>query len=1005
MFSNRRELAIKKRVKTINGFTIIKYFYEAVLFGIKQRFYEIKNLESDILVGYNFLKKANIILNFENGTLQCGQHWEKFLCFGSDESVIEENKENTSNETEGNILYKITNENDLNDDLKLQRLRQKTIECVSKIHSNINLNLPFRTDIKAEIRTIADAPIWSKQYPYPLSANSFVNSEIRKLLRDNIIRESKSPFNSPIWVVSKKGTNDDGTQKLRMVIDYKKLNEQTVSDKYPIPDCNVILSNLGKSKFFSTIDLESGFYQILMKNEDIEKTAFSVNNGKYEFLRMPFGLKNGPSIFQRAMDNILREFIGKICHVYIDDIVVFSETLEDHSKHLNLIINKLKESNMKISLEKSKFYEKEVEFLGYVIAYGVIKTDPKKIDAIANYPLPQTLRQLRSFLGIVGYYRKFIKNYASIAKPLTKHLSGENGKVSQYLSKKTEIHLDEEGIAAFQRLKNLLTQQVELTQPDFTKKFVLTTDASDTAIGAVLSQEGKPITFISKTLNSTETNYATNEKELYAIVWSLKCLRNYLYGVSNLEIHTDHQPLTFAVSMKNPNAKIKRWRSFIEEFSPKMIYKPGTANVVADAFSRQWVNNLTDNDSMTETQHSVESSDNFTILETRKPLNEFKQQLVLEKNTFTNHESLTTFGRVRHIIEFDSRENLLKILKEFLRPNIVTGIYCTAEDLYDFKETVKNFLNIKFFHTSSFPLDITNKDDQQAIITQTHTRAHRSYKENHLQVCKQYYWPNMLSDFKQCVRNCDICIKNKYNRHPQATQIGAAPIPKKEGEFLNIDIFYAQSLIFMTCVDAYSKFLVIKHTPDKSDLGGKVLELLQTFPNAKKITVDNEPGFTTPQFKSLIQRQQIEIYYCTPRHSITNGQIERAHSTLVEIARCIKSEYSLVDEVECFYKAAKKYNETIHSVTEHKPFEILFNKVDHINVPSKLKTAQEKMLKRNKPNGIRNYQEGDIIYEKIIGQRNKLQPRFRKQKVKEDLGNKVRIYNRNRLVHKNNIRT
>lgn len=206
-------------------------------------------------------------------------------------------------------------------------------------HGKIDTSLPFRTDVNAEIRTITDSPIWSKQYPYPLSANEFVNEEIGKMIKQNIIRESKSPYNSPIWVVPKKGTNEDGTPKMRMVIDYKKLNEKTIADKYPIPDCNVILSNLGKAKVFSTIDLESGFHQILMKPEDIEKTAFSVNNGKYEYIRMPSGLRNAPSIFQRAMDNILRQYVGKFCHVYIDDIIVYSSNADGHYEHLvNLVI-------------------------------------------------------------------------------------------------------------------------------------------------------------------------------------------------------------------------------------------------------------------------------------------------------------------------------------------------------------------------------------------------------------------------------------------------------------------------------------------------------------------------------------------------------------------------------------------------------------------------------------------------------------------------------------------
>lgn len=955
------------------------------------------------------MRKANIILNFKDDTLICGEHCEKIKSFGSEDSNCKNDnisrysannkyvKENSLNKMRNEVIFDEGNES-------LNIMKRNIIENIEKLHSNINMNLPFRTDIRAEIRTIAEAPIWSKQYPYPLSANNFVNNEVKRLLEDKIIRPSKSPYNSPIWVVPKKGMNENGTQKLRMVIDYKKINEQTISDKYPIPDCNVILSNLGTAKYFSTIDLESGFHQILMKEQDIEKTAFSVNNGKYEFVRLPFGLKNSPSIFQRAMDDILREYIGKICHVYIDDIIVYSKTLEEHYEHLQMIIDTLEKSNMKISLEKSKFYEKEVEFLGYVIAQNVIKTDPKKLETINDYPLPKTLRQLRSFLGMVGYYRKFIENYARLAKPLTKYLSGENGKISQYMSRRTEINIDEQGVFTFEKLKNLLSRQVELAQPDFNKKFILTTDASNEAVGAVLSQDGKPITFISKTLSSTEQNYATNEKELYAIVWALRNLRNYLYGISNLEIHTDHQPLSFAVSTRNPNTKIKRWRSFIEEFSPKIIYKPGVTNVVADALSRQYLNNISDEESLHDTQHSAESSDDFNILEIFKPLNEFKQQILLSKARFTIHEMIINFGRTRHIIEYDTRENLKTILLEFINPNLVTAVHCTQEDLYDFKETVKGVFTNKFVYTRIFSIDVINVDDQQNIIQNTHSRAHRNCRENYKQVYKQYYWPKMTEHFKEYIRHCIICNKNKYNRHPQKVPIGEAPIPNKEGEYLNIDIFYAEGLKFITCIDAYSKYLIIKHIKDKTNIGEKVLDVLQGFPNARKITLDNEPGFVTAQFKSLMQRLGIELYYCTPRHSTTNGQVERVHSTIIEIARCVKEEFHILEDTEIFYRAAQQYNHTIHSITQNKPVDILFNRVPH-ELVGILRKAQEKMLLRNNHKKVKTYEAGDIVYEKIIGQRNKLLPRFKKQKIKEDLGNKVRIRFRDRIIHKDNIRT
>jgi len=267
-----------------------------------------------------------------------------------------------------------------------------------------------------------------------------------------------------------------------------------------------------------------------------------------------------------------------------------------------------------------------------------------------------------------------------LEKPLTKYLEGQNGRVSNKMSRKTFIQLDVSAVRAFNELKDNLIVQSELVQPDYNKKFTLTTDASDLAIGAVLSQEGKPITFISKTLTKAEQIYATNKKELLAIVWAFKNLQNYLYAVNNIEIYTDHQPLSFSISQKNPNIEMKIWYSFIESYSPKIIYKPGSSNVVADALSRIQINNLTDsNETVADqnTQHSAESSFQNVTQETRKPLNQFKQQLLIATGRYTIHEIINIFGNTRHIKEFDTPENLVSFLRECIPPNITIGVLCT----------------------------------------------------------------------------------------------------------------------------------------------------------------------------------------------------------------------------------------------------------------------------------------------------------------------------------------
>lgn len=525
-----------------------------------------------------------------------------------------------------------------------------------------------------------------------------------------------------------------------MVIDFRKLNEKTISDKYPIPDITETLSNLGGSKYFTTLDLKSGFHQILLSESDREKTAFSVKNGKYEFCRLAFGLKNAPSIFQRAIDDVLREHIGKRCFVYVDDVIIFSNSEQQHLHDVEVVLRSLFDANMRVSPEKSKFFQTEVEYLGFVVSHSGIKTSAQKVETIRNFPEPTTLRGLRSFLGLAGYYRCFIKDYAKITKPLSNILRGEYGRVTASQSKKIKIDFDEEQKNSFNKIKEILaSEDVTLTYPDFRKPFDVTTDASSYAIGAVLSQEGKPITMISRTLSKGEEHYATNERELLAIVWALKTLRNYLYGVSKLNVFTDHQPLTFAVSNKNPNSKIKRWKAFIDEFNAKLIYKPGKENIVADALSRQYLNTI--DDASVETIHSEESSTN-TIERTEKPVNCFRNQILIEEGVEPQRRTFIIFGKkTRHLITFQTNDDLIQLLQEAVKVDVVNAIKCDLHTLARFQHTlVELFPTVKFRHTEKLVIDISDPNEQQEIIAMEHNRAHRAAQENVKHILEDYFF-------------------------------------------------------------------------------------------------------------------------------------------------------------------------------------------------------------------------------------------------------------------------
>jgi len=321
--------------------------------------------------------------------------------------------------------------------------------------------------IAHEIATKVDsAPVNVRPYRLPEKHKEEVSRQITKMLDDGIIRPSMSQWNAPLLVVPKK-TDASGKPKLRVVIDFRKLNDLTIGDSFPIPNITDILDQLGNAKYFTTLDLASGYHQIPMAERDKNKTAFSTSHGHYEFNRMPFGLKNAPATFQRLMNSVLTGMQGVKCLVYLDDIVIYGPSLIEHNKRLVTVLNRLRNSNLKLQPDKCEFLRKEVIYLGHIITEKGISPDPSKLEAVKNFPIPKRVKDIQAFIGLSGYYRKFIEDFSKIAKPLTK------------LTKKGEkFEWSTPQQQAFETLKIKLTSAPVLKYPDFNEEFLVTTDAS-----------------------------------------------------------------------------------------------------------------------------------------------------------------------------------------------------------------------------------------------------------------------------------------------------------------------------------------------------------------------------------------------------------------------------------------------------------------------------------------------------------------------------------------------
>ncbi|GBG88920.1 hypothetical protein CBR_g48532 [Chara braunii] len=397
--------------------------------------------------------------------------------------------------------------------------------------------------------------------------------QLDELLEKGWIRPSSSPFGTPVLFVPKK----EG--ELRMCIDYRGLNAITVKNAEPLPRIDDLLDRVQGCKYFSKIDLKFGYHQIEVHPDDQYKTAFRTRYGHYEFIVMPFGLTNAPATFQRCMNDLFRPWLDRFVVVYLDDILVFSKTLEEHQGHLRQVLEKLREANFKINAKKCEWAKTQVLYLGHVLDGDDIKLEDSKIAAIRDWPTPRTLTELRSFLGLANYYRKFVRNFSTIAAPLRR-----------LLRKETIWKWDKDCTSAMKKLKQALIEYPVLKVADPSLPFVVTTDASRYGIGAVLKQDDghgyRPVEFMSARMPSEKVVTSTYERELYALRQALEHWKHYLLG-RHFKIYSDHETLRWLKTQAKMTPKLTRWAAEIDQYSFELKPVKGKYNVVADALSRR----------------------------------------------------------------------------------------------------------------------------------------------------------------------------------------------------------------------------------------------------------------------------------------------------------------------------------------------------------------------------------------------------------------------------------
>ena len=728
--------------------------------------------------------------------------------------------------------------------------------------------------------------------PYRMSASelSELKKQLEELLEKNFIRPSVSPWGAPVLLVKKK----DGS--MRLCVDYRQLNKVTIKNKYPLPRIDDLMDQLIGASVFSKIDLRSGYHQIKVKDEDVQKTAFRTRYGHYEYSVMPFGVTNAPGVFMEYMNRIFHEYLDRFVVVFIDDILVYSKSVADHAEHLRIVLEVLKERKLYAKLSKCEFWLKEVSFLGHVISDGGISVDPSKVEAVLQWDTPKSATEVRSFLGLAGYYRKFIEGFSKLALPLTK-LTGK-GKAFIW---------DAQCEESFIELKKRLTSAPVLVLPNPEEPFVVYCDASKMGLGGVLMQNGKVVAYASRQLRIHEKNYPTHDLELAAVVFVLKMWRHYLYG-SRFEVFSDHKSLKYLFDQKELNMRQRRWLELLKDFDFELSYHPGKANVVADALSRKTLHMSA---LMVKELELIEQFRDLSLVCEVTPKS-VKLGMLKINNDF-----------MKEIKE--AQKNDMKVV------DLIVGIDKAENN--DFKIDEHGIL--RFRDRICIP---DNSDMKKAILEE----SHRSKLSIHPGATKMYqdlkslfWWPGMKRDVAQFVYACLTCQKSKVEHQKPAGLMQPLEVPEWKWDSISMDFVTG----LPNTVKGYDSIWVIVDRLTKS---AHFIPINITYPVAKlaeiyvsvivklhgipmSIVSDRDPRFTSEFWKSLQVSLGSKLRLSSAYHPQTDGQTERTIQSLEDLLRsCVLEQGGSWDTYLPLIEFT--YNNSFHSSIGMAPFEALYGR-------------------------------------------------------------------------------
>lgn len=817
---------------------------------------------------------------------------------------------------------------------------------------------------KQKLRLKNETAVYAKNYRLPKTQKDEIDKQVKKLLDNELIEPSVSSFNSPLIVVPKKSSN--GEKKWRMCVDYRMLNKNLIPDKFPLPRIDDILDSLGRAKYFSCLDLFSGFHQIPIEEESREMTAFSTDKGAYQWKVLPFGLNVAPNSFARMMSLAFAALPPEQAFIYMDDIVVIGCSEDHQLENLEAVFKICRKYNLRLNPEKCEFFRPEVTFLGHSCTEKGILPDNKKLDSIDRYPKPHDKEATKRFTAFANYYRRFIPNFSQTIQPL-----------NSLSRKRVEFMWTDECEHAFEAIKWALKSPKLLAYPDFKKEFIVTVDASNMGVGSQLSQmfDGveRPIAFASKSFKNGELNKPIIEKELLAIHFAITTFRPYLYG-THFTVLSDHAPLVYLYNMKNPASKLTRIRLELEEYDFTIIHIKGKDNVVADALSRiklsdikssfeesetvlvmtrAQTRNLNKNDKM-----PIKINENDICKEPKiyeKGENEFdkstpriKSKLEKDKYVIRAYQKHKELFAIKITGATGSKIYIGKILRtiqnETVKSNIGTIQWPMNDPIFEvvsineFKNVGNTLLENLTIHLVSPSMQIKDKNEKSEIFAKYHNDplygGHVGIKKMYSRIRSKYYWKDMVNEIRNYVMNCERCNVSKHRNHTKVPMM-ITNTPQKPFDVVIIDTIGPLpksengNVYAVTIICDMTKYLVTCAVPDKTakSIAKAIFEnFILIYSPMKEIRTDHGTEYINETISELCKLSRVEHKYSTSYRHETVGSIERNHAFFNQY---IRSYIETISEWETYLKYFTfLYNTSTHASFNDKftPFELVFSR-------------------------------------------------------------------------------